>query len=102
MYLALAIVGLAIPLAHHVWSEPVIESSRMAGGFTPGPFHLFRLFGTLAWILPVPALVAFFLSLGFESFRKLDGICFISIAMFLCVTVNALYCLFLHYFTLIL
>jgi hypothetical protein len=100
LYLALAIVGLAIPLAHHVWAEPVIESNRMASGFIEGPFHLFRLIGMLAWILPVPAFVAFLLSFGFESFRKLDGVCFISIAMFLCVTVYALDCLFLHYFNL--
>jgi hypothetical protein len=98
-YLGLVIVGLAIPLAHHAWAEPVIESSRMRGGMTPGPFLGFHYIGTLAWILPVPAFVAFLLSFGFESFRKLDGICFLCIAMFLCVTLYALECLFLLFFT---
>jgi len=101
-YLALVIGGLAIPLTHRSWAEPVIESRRMAGGLVPIAFHIFRLIGMLSWFLPVPAFVAFLLSLRFEKFKKLDGVCIISIAMFLCATVYALECLFILYFDLIL
>jgi hypothetical protein len=43
VHFSLGIAALAIPLAHRVWAEPVIEGSRIAGGFTPGGFFSISL-----------------------------------------------------------
>ena len=101
-YLFLAFCGLCVPLAHHRWAEQAIESTRVGGGLLPGPFHLFRGIGSLTWLLPVPAFVAFLLSLRFGWFRTFEGVCVIAICMFICASLYAAYCLFLLHFIIVL
>jgi hypothetical protein len=96
-YLSLALGGMFIPVFHHLLVPQIIENARYFGGLDPGEFVLFSSLDWLTYVLPVPAIVAFFLSSRFDFFRRFDGVFFLSICMLVCASVYAIYCLFLLY-----
>jgi hypothetical protein len=95
LYFFLAFCGLGIPLAHRQFGEQIIMASGTVGGLHEGVYIGLRAIGFLAWFLPLPGFLAGSLSICFEKFRSLEGICFIAMAMFICSSVDAIYCLFL-------
>ena len=97
VYFFLAFCGLGIPLVHRQLGEHIIQASPAPGGMHEGMFVGLRAIGFLAWFLPLPAFLAGVLSIDSQKFRSFEGVCFIAMAMFICASVDAIYCLFLVY-----